>query len=711
MNGPRAWQMTGPVKKVAILSAVRNLLLLAIGFWLLALGCAAPAAHASNYTTLAGMRLAQNTTLAAATILRMETGDVVNCNGFTLTINGPVEAPASQIFTNCPAGAVITNDAEARPEWWGASPAASGATNLAAIQAAYAAIAGVFNVYSPFVNPVRRLFLSAGVYQVSACNKLFELKNANSQGEIYGASGTTIECADNHTGEYVIYHQESVDGKVNGVRLHDLSFAGPGAISISNATDASPIVITTVTAHGLATGDTAVIQDVGGNTAANGSWTVTVTDSTHFSLNSSTGNAAYTSGGVLLPNISFFYFDTSAASGAPIFERVYVTGFLDAFDTSCTGGGGNGVWELHTITTRDIDGNVFKSNCGQATPINVDNSNIATGVGAGSVIFNFQGGAALGLTVTGGYLTNPAQNGTDQSFIINFGSNFNGAQGGVNLFGTHVELQSSHAQMINDNSWDARKQINFYGVDASVFNGASRPWISLNTKSSLTWIGGTAPLSSGSNNATITLNTKAGADTVNGGDSPPVFIAKGVDGLAHGLSIFTEQSCTSGPPPTGCSAVSLTSPDRPCVILEGDYFPGTSGGQPGIPPSEITGACSSLVESGITETNETPGNVTRTIDNLNVTTLTGPIFNNNDTPGTTPITGGFVEFGSAAIGAGGSVAVTLSVPFPSGHWHCTAVYDGNITSGGAVGVTESGTSSLTLYGSPTWTVDYICIGN
>jgi len=36
---------------------------------------------------------------------------------------------------------------------------------------------------------------------------------------------------------------------------------------------------------------------VGGNTAANGTWTITVTNSTTFSLNGSTGNGAYTSGG------------------------------------------------------------------------------------------------------------------------------------------------------------------------------------------------------------------------------------------------------------------------------------------------------------------------------------------------------------------------------------------------------------------------------
>ena len=86
---------------------------------------------------------------------------------------------------------------------------------------------------------------------------------------------------------------------------------GPSG-TITGATNASPIVIATSAPHGLATGMQVVIGGVGGNTAANNvppgllngqttapnpSWVITVVDATHFSLNGSTGNAAYTSGG------------------------------------------------------------------------------------------------------------------------------------------------------------------------------------------------------------------------------------------------------------------------------------------------------------------------------------------------------------------------------------------------------------------------------
>lgn len=73
-----------------------------------------------------------------------------------------------------------------------------------------------------------------------------------------------------------------------------------GSPAITAATNATPIVITTGTAHGLVTGDVVEIVGVLGNVAANGVWTVTVVDATHFSLANSVGSAAYTSGGTVL---------------------------------------------------------------------------------------------------------------------------------------------------------------------------------------------------------------------------------------------------------------------------------------------------------------------------------------------------------------------------------------------------------------------------
>lgn len=76
-----------------------------------------------------------------------------------------------------------------------------------------------------------------------------------------------------------------------------------GTLAITNATNASPIVITTSVPHGLATADVVTIRGVGGNTAANvNDNAITVTGASTFSLNGTTGNGAYTAstGEVLL---------------------------------------------------------------------------------------------------------------------------------------------------------------------------------------------------------------------------------------------------------------------------------------------------------------------------------------------------------------------------------------------------------------------------
>src|SRR5689334_18406885 len=84
----------------------------------------------------------------------------------------------------------------------------------------------------------------------------------------------------------------------NPACLNHIALNG-GTKTITAASDASPIVITTSVPHGWATGGPVTISQVGGNTAANGSWTITVLNSTQFSLNGSAGNGAYTQKGVV----------------------------------------------------------------------------------------------------------------------------------------------------------------------------------------------------------------------------------------------------------------------------------------------------------------------------------------------------------------------------------------------------------------------------
>lgn len=74
------------------------------------------------------------------------------------------------------------------------------------------------------------------------------------------------------------------------------AIAGRAAM-VAGATDAVPIVVTTTAPHGLATGTTVEIAGVGGNTAANGTFAITVTAPDAFALDSATGNGAWTGGG------------------------------------------------------------------------------------------------------------------------------------------------------------------------------------------------------------------------------------------------------------------------------------------------------------------------------------------------------------------------------------------------------------------------------
>lgn len=70
--------------------------------------------------------------------------------------------------------------------------------------------------------------------------------------------------------------------------------------TITNASNATPIVITVTGSHGLYNGQTGVvIAGVTTNTAANGTWTITKLTNSTFSLNGSVGNGAYGGGGTI----------------------------------------------------------------------------------------------------------------------------------------------------------------------------------------------------------------------------------------------------------------------------------------------------------------------------------------------------------------------------------------------------------------------------
>lgn len=67
--------------------------------------------------------------------------------------------------------------------------------------------------------------------------------------------------------------------------------------TITAASNATPIAVTIV-GHGYVTGDRVLVSKVVGNTNANGAWNITKSTDDIFTLDGSTGNAAYTSGGI-----------------------------------------------------------------------------------------------------------------------------------------------------------------------------------------------------------------------------------------------------------------------------------------------------------------------------------------------------------------------------------------------------------------------------
>ena len=80
-------------------------------------------------------------------------------------------------------------------------------------------------------------------------------------------------------------------------------FETPPQSSITGATNASPIVITSA-GHGFTDGMVVIVASVGGNTAANGTWVVTDADDNTFKLYTtngvaSSGNSEYTTGGTI----------------------------------------------------------------------------------------------------------------------------------------------------------------------------------------------------------------------------------------------------------------------------------------------------------------------------------------------------------------------------------------------------------------------------
>lgn len=101
----------------------------------------------------------------------------------------------------------------------------------------------------------------------------------------------------NTGGGSTVYYNQTAAALSPQITARATLVSAATANTITGATKTTPIVITSQNVHGLVSGNQVTIAGVGGNTNANGNWTITVTSTTQFSLNGSVGNANYTSGG------------------------------------------------------------------------------------------------------------------------------------------------------------------------------------------------------------------------------------------------------------------------------------------------------------------------------------------------------------------------------------------------------------------------------
>lgn len=127
--------------------------------------------------------------------------------------------------------------------------------------------------------------------------------------------------------------------------------------SITAATNATPIAVTTAAAHGLTTGDEVYICGVKGNTAANGLFDATVTGASTLTLDGSVGNGAYVEGGTISarvgatkPTLQDGVYCKADDKTRLYLGTIYATGATTTEDSEST----RGVWNNYNRVRREL---------------------------------------------------------------------------------------------------------------------------------------------------------------------------------------------------------------------------------------------------------------------------------------------------------------------------------------------------------------------
>jgi hypothetical protein len=118
-------------------------------------------------------------------------------------------------------------------------------------------------------------------------------ENSGFTGTIYIGSGTTVGNSNNtfESNRISSNADRRLEPIIIGISNNFMPGLGYGAVI--NASNTTPVIITTPMNHGFTTGQDITIEGVHGNTAANGTWQITVTGPKTFQLDGSTGSGDF----------------------------------------------------------------------------------------------------------------------------------------------------------------------------------------------------------------------------------------------------------------------------------------------------------------------------------------------------------------------------------------------------------------------------------
>ncbi len=151
-----------------------------------------------------------------------------------------------------------------------------------------------------YVNGTWSALANSGTWLTPAEQRLFNTSAVLPSGNLFTIGGEYTS-PDPFTGTSEIFTPSTTGGPGSWARTANIP-TPPTSIrftsnKLTGASNTAPITITAVNTAGLLSGEQVTISGVGGNTAANGTWTIASLTATTFQLVGSTGNGSYTSGG------------------------------------------------------------------------------------------------------------------------------------------------------------------------------------------------------------------------------------------------------------------------------------------------------------------------------------------------------------------------------------------------------------------------------